>query len=527
MIDTSRSMLYHLANLNAENQRITHSMGTKKIIDKGSENSLLHGDLINLDDKLRVTQGLKLQIEKSQALNDTADTNVGDIKKALDSIKLDLMKALNDGMDRSDKTALSSNLKGIRQNLIDRVNAQVDGEYLFTGSVTTKQTLVKDANFDNNGIVTFGGDGFLRKIATQPGTYRDRGVTAYDVAFYNSDSANASQKLTFSDGDRIIDENGNEWKLNENGNRLQKYDYNGVLIEPTEEIVVSIPESKSVKVNLGVGANTDAKGDYTIKVSDSSGTYSFSYTAEGDATVAAGPNSPYTSSAEEIYENLKALVDAELDANGDPRFSIARNGDQITVVPKSTEYNSDISVEINETDNKYVMTATNEVKAIASSENSEGKLTGGNQSSKGTYELTVPGIPEGRVFEAKRNYFDDLNRIINALDGYTTKLDGTRGGIAGDDLVEDIIRDGLDRTTQQFNATNVGHGELGGRNKVFEIAHTKLLSQETNYEILITKTGGADLAKLAMESKNLEVTYQALYATIAKMNNLSLVNFIK
>lgn len=524
MIDTSRSMLYHLGNLNAESQRISHSIGTESKIDKGSEDSLLHSDLINLDDKLRVTLGLKLQIEKSEALNNTADTNIGEFKKALDSIKVDLIKALNDGMDRSDKTALSSNLKGIRQNLIDRINTQVDGEYLFTGSVTTKQTMVKDPNFDLNGKIEFGGDGFLRKIAVQPGTYRDRGVTAYDVAFYNGDSANAGQKLNFQDGDRIIDDNGNEWKLNENGNRLQKYDHNGVLIEPTEDIVVSTGKSESIKIDLGVGGNSDAKGDYTLKVSSDAGTYSFSYTAE--ANPAGGG---YTNSAEEIFEELKSQIDAEVDADGKPRFLVSRSGDEITLTPNKGALNSsNISVEISETDNKYVMTATNEIEAIGSSKKlSTGELSGGVKSSKGTYQLTLPGDPEGRVFEAKRNYFDELNKIINALDGYTTKLDGTRGGEASDELVEDIIRTGLDITTKQFDATNVGHGELGGRNKVFEIAREKLTSQETNYEILIKKTGGADLAKLAMESKNLEVTYQALYATIAKMNNLSLVNFIR
>jgi len=35
------------------------------------------------------------------------------------------------------------------------------------------------------------------------------------------------------------------------------------------------------------------------------------------------------------------------------------------------------------------------------------------------------------------------------------------------------------------------------------------------------------MSKLAMESKALEMTYTALYSTVAKMNSLSLINFIK
>jgi flagellar hook-associated protein 3 FlgL len=86
---------------------------------------------------------------------------------------------------------------------------------------------------------------------------------------------------------------------------------------------------------------------------------------------------------------------------------------------------------------------------------------------------------------------------------------------------------GLDQTTKQFDATNIGHGELGGRSSTFETAYDKLLAKETNYNILLQETGGADLAKLSMESKALEMTYQSLYSTIAKMNEMSLLNYIK
>jgi flagellar hook-associated protein 3 FlgL len=41
------------------------------------------------------------------------------------------------------------------------------------------------------------------------------------------------------------------------------------------------------------------------------------------------------------------------------------------------------------------------------------------------------------------------------------------------------------------------------------------------------ETNGADLAKLSMESKALEMTYSALFSTVSKMSQLSLVNYIK
>ncbi len=405
MIDTTRSMLYYLGNLNAENARISYQNASGKNQEKGSEDSLLHSRLINLEDKLRVTESLKLQITKSNVMNDTADTSMKELKNALDSIQTDLLKGLNSGMDRSDKLALATNLRGIRDNIYDMVNVRVDGEYVFSGSNTTEQTMVKDANFDLNGQVEFGGDGFLRQIAVQPGSYRDRGITAYDVSFYTASSANAGEVFTFAEGERIIDENGNEWKMaidpyGDGNDYIQQYDHNGIIYHPP--------------VDLQITATTP-----------------------------------------QVYPN----------------------------------------------------TAGQETKA--------------------TYSVNVPAADEGRIFEAKHNYFDDLNVIINALEGYATAPDGQKGAVLSDEDVRTTLSNGLSLTTKQFDASNVGHGELGGRNKVFEVAFEKLVSQESNYNILLQETGGADLTKLALESKALELTYSALYSTISKMNSMSLVNFLK
>jgi len=221
MIDTSNTMLFHIKNLNQKNDKVHYQMATGKILEQGSDDSVLHAKVINIEDKLRVTEGLKSQVENTQALNEMSDDAMGDIKKSLEFIKIDLMKGLNAGMDSSDKLALSANLKGSRDTILDSANVQVDGEYLFTGSSTQKQTFVKDDDFKINGKVEFGGDGFLRQVAVQPGSYRDRGVTAYDVAFYTNTSATSGKELTFSAGERIIDENGYEWKLNSAKDQLQ------------------------------------------------------------------------------------------------------------------------------------------------------------------------------------------------------------------------------------------------------------------------------------------------------------------
>ncbi|MDC0932344.1 hypothetical protein OAR97_00720 [Arcobacteraceae bacterium] len=408
MISTSQNMLYHIGNLNSESERISYQMATGTNQDKGSEDSILYSDLINLDDKLRVTEGLMLQMTKTSVINDNSDSSMASLKLSLDDIKIDLLKGLNSGMVRSDKLALATNLEGIRDTMFDFINTRVDGEYVFAGSDTSIQSFVKDDDFENNGIVTFEGDGFLREVAVQPGSYRDRGVTGYDVTFYTASKAYAGETFSFEEGERIIDESGFEWKLNTDGDKLQKYDYNGNIYHPLNDDINN-----------------------------------------GDVT--------------------------EIDVTSTGGYTDTTTGQYVAAT--------------------YVTTS-------------------------------LPTDPTGRVFEAKHNYFDDLNIIINALEGQATNADGTVGVELTDEQVRLTLSNGLEQTTEQYSATNIGHGELGGRNAVFENAYDTLLAQETNYNILIQETGGADLAKLAMESAALDLTYQSLYTTIGKMNKLSLLNYL-
>ncbi len=89
------------------------------------------------------------------------------------------------------------------------------------------------------------------------------------------------------------------------------------------------------------------------------------------------------------------------------------------------------------------------------------------------------------------------------------------------------LGESLDEISEAFDAVNTGHAKLGGRNKVFEISLDRVSTKLTQFNILSQEIGAADLSKVAVEAKALELTYTALYSTINKMNELSLVNFIR
>lgn len=383
MINTTQQTFYRLENLNAEQKRISYQTSTEKILDNGSENSTLFAKQIYIDDKVTTYDGIKLQIEKTTAQNNVADSTMAEIKKLLDVLKTELIKANTATTGDEDKKSIAVKINGLKDNIFAAVNTQVEGEYLFSGSDSSKQSFLKDST---TGDITYNGDNLLRKVAVEEGSYRERGVNGFDILMYNSDVATKSDpNLSFKDTDRILDEDGNEWKRN--GAVLEKYDLEGNLTNP----LVSLP-----------GITSDG----------------------------ATP----------------------------PTFTVA---------------------------------------------------------------VGAPP-PDGTRFETKTNIFGVIDNVLDALN----KVDSF-GNPVSDTVAKDVLQSSTDKVGASYDYVNNAHAELGSRNKVLEISLERVNAKLLQFNVLSQELGGADLGKLAIESKALELTYTALYSTVKKTNELSLVNFLR
>jgi len=378
MINQTEQTLYRLSNLDAQQTRISYQMSTKKKLQQGSDDSVLYAREIYVDNKIRVHEGLKTQIERTTAQNAVSDSSVGEIKKLLEFVKTELIKANTSTTSDEGLKAIAVSISGVKENLFDLANTQVEGEYLFSGSDSSVQAFSKNSD----GSISYNGDNKLRKVIVDEGSYRERGINGYDMMMYSSSIATKGETLTFSSEDQIFDEDGYEWKLNlPTNNTLTKYDFDGTILTDT-------------------------------------------------------------------------------------------------------------------------LSVTNDALTPP------------------TYSAIVPST-DGTKFEAKTNIFNVLDKIINSLN----KVDNL-GNPISNDIAKAGISKGLDDISDAFDGVNVAHAELGGRNKIFEISLEKVSSKLTQYNILSQEIGAADLSKVAMEAKALELTYTALYSTISKTNQLSLVNFL-
>lgn len=371
MINTDSSTLYRLDMLNQQQLKVNYQMSTGKEIDKGSDDSKVYTQELYLEDKLNVFEGLKTQIEKTSAQNDVSDSTLAEIKNLLDFIKTETIKGANDTSDQSSRNAIATQIEGAKENLFTLVNERVEDEYLFSGSQTNVQAFVQD----ENGKVTYNGNPNLRQSAVEIDSYRERGVTGFDIMSYDVAKNVSGQPLTFNEGERIIDENGREWKLNAAQSVIVEYDEDG----------------KATKNFIEV-------------------------TTTGE-------------SPDKVHEI------AELPTNDD-----------------------------------------------------------GSE----------------KIFTAKHNTFDAIDDVIEALRNNDTY------NISGS----------LEELNKAYDAANNAHGELGGRNNTFETAYDRVTSKITHFNVLSIENNAADLTKVAIESKQLELIYTSLYSTISKANSLSLVNYL-
>lgn len=379
MINQTEQMFYRLSNLDTLQQKLTYQTSTKEKLQAGSDDSMLYSRIISVDDKVRTYEGLKSQIQKTQVQNNMADSSMAEIKKILEYMKGELVKANTATTTADGVTAIATSLAGLKENLYQLANTQVEGEYVFSGSNSSIKPFEKDAS----GKITYAGDNQLRKVAVEEGSYRERGITGFDMMMYPSSTAFKGETFNFKEADRIIDQNGNEWKLNSPTNdTLTKYDLNG-------------------------NATTD------------------------------------------------------------------------TITP-----------------------VTNDGLTPA------------------TFSATLPNT-DGTKFEAKTNIFNFIDDTVNAL----KKVDSSGNPISDADA-KALIGKYVGEMDKVFDAVNIAHADLGGKNKIFEISLERVSSKLTQYDILSQDLGSVDYAKVAIEAKALELTYTALYSTISKTNQLSLVNFL-
>ena len=136
----------------------------------------------------------------------------------------------------------------------------------------------------------------------------------------------------------------------------------------------------------------------------------------------------------------------------------------------------------------------------------------------GTYTVNNSGTT---ALQSKHSIFDDLDEIVNAL-----KQQDSSGNAITEDEANTLLSNALDKINTAYDTMNITHAKLGTRTASIENYESIVQTKLTNFNLLQENYSAADLTALAIESQSLESTYTALYSTISKVNNLSLVKYL-
>ncbi|OCL88750.1 flagellar hook-associated protein FlgL [Aliarcobacter thereius] len=225
------STMYRLGNLNNYQAKLSFQMSGSRL-QYGSDDSVTFGRIVHTEDQMRLNQGIVSQIDRANVLNKSSDAAINEMKKIMDSINQQLIQANTSTTGTEGLAAIAQQLEGLKQNLFDLGNTQTEGQFVFAGSDAS----VKPFSMDSNGKVTYNGDSGLRKIAVDDGSYRERGVNGIDVLTFVAESAYKGGTLNFQAGDKITDQDGNEWVLNTATNELEKTNWDG-----SKDIIAVVP----------------------------------------------------------------------------------------------------------------------------------------------------------------------------------------------------------------------------------------------------------------------------------------------
>ncbi len=129
---------------------------------------------------------------------------------------------------------------------------------------------------------------------------------------------------------------------------------------------------------------------------------------------------------------------------------------------------------------------------------------------------------DGTRFEARRSTFDMLDEAISSLRGLdsagnpTLTYEDRRAGISkAIDVKLQKLMILLLLLIQNWEQ----------KNKTFEVSKERAESKITQLSILEQELGSSNPSEVAVELKALEISYTALYSTINRTFELSLVNF--
>ena len=122
----------------------------------------------------------------------------------------------------------------------------------------------------------------------------------------------------------------------------------------------------------------------------------------------------------------------------------------------------------------------------------------------------------------KIDFFKDLDTIIEAVKNGILNVDSNGTNPTNPGLQNAIGK--LDTLTSHFAKA---HTKIGAMSNNLQLANDRAATLELNVTQLKSKVTDVDLAEAVIKYEQVSLNYQAMMSTIAKVNSLTLLNYLK
>lgn len=159
-------------NIYGENNKINQQLfDVNKQIASGQkiqyshENPNIFIDTLRLDDEITTLTQTKDSAQSALKMSTQTDTTIGDMVKAIESMKVKLINAANDTQSDSSIQAIAKELRGLKNNILTLANTSITGQFLFSGTKTAQKPIDENGLYQGNdkNLEAFLGSGVKQK----------------------------------------------------------------------------------------------------------------------------------------------------------------------------------------------------------------------------------------------------------------------------------------------------------------------------------------------------------------------------
>ncbi|MDD4854400.1 MAG: flagellar biosynthesis protein FlgL [Sulfuricurvum sp.] len=159
-------------NIYGENNKLNQQLfDVNKQIASGQKIQYAHEDpgifidTLRLDNEITTLTQVKSSAQSAYKVSTQTDTTIGEIVKAIESMKVKLINAANSSNSDTSTQAIAKELRGLKNNLLTLANTSIGGEYLFSGTATSQIPIATDGTYQGNDkdLKAFLGSGVKQK----------------------------------------------------------------------------------------------------------------------------------------------------------------------------------------------------------------------------------------------------------------------------------------------------------------------------------------------------------------------------